>query len=132
MKNELLRQTETQNRLNYKSQQICEKIYEEMLFSESIEFSSTIYEKVLQAFTVGFEMGISFASNKRKPVCCIQNGVIIKIYDSIAEAGKKLNIFPNNITRVLTGYGERKCKKAKGYNWKYFELFDFIGKRINI
>ena len=109
MKNELLRQTETQNRLNYKSQQICEKIYEEMLFSESIEFSSTIYEKVLQAFTVGFEMGISFASNKRKPVCCIQNGVIIKIYDSIAEAGTE-----KIVKKTITGKYDKRTITTNG------------------
>jgi len=132
MTNEQSQQTEIQNRLNYRSQKYCEKLIDEINLMDKPILKEIIYIKISQAMVIGFEMGSSFASNKRKPVCCIKNGIILKIYGSIADAGKELKIFPNNITRVLTQYGERKCKMAKGYNWKYFELFDFVGKRINI
>ena len=50
----------------------------------------------------------------RKKIICVE---LNRVFDSIAEAGRELNIGSQNICKVLKG--ERKT--SGGFHWKYYE-----------
>ena len=50
-----------------------------------------------------------------RPVLQIENGIVIKEYESILEASRENNIKHSNISRVLAG----RRKSAGGYEWRY-------------
>jgi len=62
----------------------------------------------------------SYPNRCIKVVCLGINNKLIEIYNSIAEAGKKLNINSSSISRVCKG----KKKSAGGYKWMYHK--DYI------
>jgi len=45
---------------------------------------------------------------------------VIKLFDSLADAGRETGINPANITSVCSG----QRKKAGGYKWRYCESND--------
>lgn len=61
--------------------------------------------------------------NRTKPVICIE---LNKIFSSIMEAQRQLNIGNSHISRCCLG----KEKTAGGYHWKYFKKMNKEDKKI--
>lgn len=78
----------------------------------------TIYEEPDIKFLKEGEVPLTMQRNgytKRIGQVDVKTNEIIKIYDSVADAGKTLDTAPANISKCLTG----KQKTAKGYGWVY-------------
>lgn len=69
--------------------------------------------KKLKPFTEKHLLNMKQSAMKRaKNVICLNNG---EIYNSIEEAGKRYNLYPESISRVCKG----KQKTAGGYKWEF-------------
>lgn len=68
--------------------------------------------KAISESLKGKKMPIDSQADKYKQVICIETG---KIYKSVTEAAKELNLFTGNISKVCKG----KMNKTGGYHWSY-------------
>lgn len=62
-----------------------------------------------------YDNGRKEGPNKRKIMQCDMNNNVIKIWDSLADACRELNLYTSNISKVCQG----KRTHAGGYKWKY-------------
>ena len=83
-------------------------------------------ENQIHAYKNGLSKRSKEAGKEPKKVCQIdlKTGKVIKIYNSISEARKSLNIKKDNISSVC----KNKRKSCGGYGWKYFEEGDVVNE----
>ena len=79
-------------------------------------------ENQIHAYKNGLNKHSENAGIPPKKVCQIAliTGEVLNIYNSIAEAGKSLNIKKDNISSVC----KNKRKSCGGYGWKYYDNDD--------
>jgi hypothetical protein len=73
-------------------------------------------ENQIHAYKTGLNYVTGRAGRKKTPVCklSLSTGEIIATYASLADAGRKNNLKPSNIHKVLEG----SRKSCGGYGWK--------------
>lgn len=85
---------------------------------ENLEWC-TNSENQIHAYKLGLNVHSDRAGKPKKRVCQINllTNEVIKIFDSIASAGRSLDLKKCNITSVCKG----DRKSCGGYGWKYYE-----------
>jgi hypothetical protein len=68
--------------------------------------------KAISESLKGKKMPVDSQAKKYKQVMCLESG---KIYKSITEAAKELNLYTNNISKACKG----QLQKTGGYHWSY-------------
>jgi len=81
-----------------------------------------VYNRLMQAYSAGFDAGKKAHSFQKAIVQCTTEGKIIEIYESAAEASRKTGVDPSDIGRCAAG--KRKAKTAGGFVWKFVNLKD--------
>jgi hypothetical protein len=68
--------------------------------------------KAISESLKGKKMPVDSQAKKYKQVVCVESG---KIYKSITEAAKELNLYTTNISKVCKG----QMQKTGGFHWSY-------------